>query len=830
VRGERPTATTPLLCKGLQHTSASRAPIVGKERLLLRMRGAQLVGWRGWSETALILLTAAGASLTTSTRVLHRTLLSNPLPVSHAEGVVVFAYRLSAEEYGELATRARTLDSVAVYKPQAVRLSKGGAVGKADGALVTPNYFKVLRVHPILGRGFSATDSGSGAPVAMVSEALWHRYFGDRRELGDDWLQVEDRSYRIVGVLPSTFRGTTLDQTPEVFVPLYEGTLPGTFLPGPLLERIPRGGWLVGIGRLKSGASVSEAAAEALRLLSSMRDSRWTSSDRTKALLESLATAAIPAEVRAPIRQMIAVLSALTIVMVGAVAANIANLIGLRVLRQRAEIGVRQVIGATPGRIAREFAVKYGALGLVGSLLGLAPASAYLSIVHRMRLAQFVTLSPDFRLEAADVLAAAVLGVAMTAIISGLFAWAVSAGDISERTRQGAGSSQRTRQIPRIAVVLQVALSITLLAPTLQVVRAFEQLRSAPLGFNSRNVLWARLDLRLAGLKREAYAGHLARIRGRLRQLAGVDDVASSTTVPLGWVRFVWPIRDPRNPDAGQSDVAVSFVDRHYFSTLGLRFIAGSGFSSDEATDEVVVDRAAALRYWNGRPEAVGGTLHDVADDRELRVVGVVENSRYYEFNEQPAPHLYLPVCRNLGSGPWAVVTVRSAGNPTNLVSTVRRAIGEVAPTVPVSELMTMEQHIGLYLARPRLLAWCAALFAFNSIALAMLGVYFIVRYVMETQRREIAIRVAVGASPADIYRWMGTGVLRWGAAALGLGVLGAAASMALLRKEGYGASSGAVSTLLATATIVTLAVLPAILVPVARMSHGNPSETLRRE
>lgn len=343
----------------------------------------------------LIGLTTISMAVVLTTLVVHRALRWNPLAVPEPAAVAVSAFRLRTDEYFEVRARIRGLAMFGAYLPRRARLGGQGWSEQGHALLVTPECLEILGVRAIGGRLLLPRDAQEAARVALVRESLWRRHFGPVREPQAEELEIQDETFEIVGILPDTFRGLSLESTPDVLVPFWTAGHSGTFLQGPLLRSIPAGSWLLGLGRLTTGGDLERVNAESFDILASMTDGRFRPNGGPPAVFEGITEAAIPDDARAAIRSTLDTLGVLAILTVVVATANTVNLLGLQLLRRRQEMALRQLLGGTRSRILWEGTLTSGRLGLIGGGAGTLVAFVLLSGLDHVRLGGFMTLTPD---------------------------------------------------------------------------------------------------------------------------------------------------------------------------------------------------------------------------------------------------------------------------------------------------------------------------------------------------------------------------------------------------------------------------------------------------
>jgi putative ABC transport system permease protein len=823
---------------------------MGAWRHDLRSAARQMLRNPGFTVAAVVLL-ALGIGLNSAVFSLVNATLFRPLPVAApgelvsiytaAPGDFMAASALSTADYLDLGERCRSLRGLLAYTYTAFALERAGAESRLVLAVrATPNFFSTLGVRPALGRFFAP---GSGREREVVLSGLaWRRRFGaDPRVLGTT-LRLNGQAFTVVGVAPEEFFGLTRGVMPEVWVPL-------------LLERAgtdPYHGrdnrWLWVLGRRAPGASLATVGSE-LRAVAARLAEELPGGFAERSFL------ALPADSVRILPGVDARLGAASGLVLGVVAlvlliasTNVANLFLARALARRREIATRRALGAGPWAVVRQLLTESLVLALLGAVLGLGLAGLSNRALSTLELPLPIDLALGLALDGRVVLftlAAAVL----TALTFGLApALAAARSDVSSLLREGgpgaggAGSPVQ-RRLGGSLVATQVALSLVLLVATGLAVRSLANAHRVDPGFDSRGVLVATFAPKLQGYTHEQTEEFLNRVLTRVRALPGVASAGLASHLPLT-VEITFDRVVPAEtalPPERWPNVDSARVGPGYFAAMGIPLLRGRGFAESDAAGAprvAVVNQSFAARFFPSQ-EAVGRTLR-VAGAGDCRVVGVVRDGKYRTLGEAPRPFAFFALEQSrwggrghtgeITSGTETLVVRTAGGAPASALAELRRAIREVDARVAVSRLETLEQSLGVALFLPRMAAVVFAVFGLLGLLLAGLGIYGLMVYTVGQRTRELGIRMALGATRAEVLRLVLRRGLGLALAGIGAGLVLAAATTRVLQAVLYGISPTDPATFLAMPLFLLLVALGASLLPARRAAGIDVVQALRDE
>jgi putative ABC transport system permease protein len=698
-------------------------------------------------------------------------------------------------------------------------LAGRGEPVELTGRLVSWSFFQVMGVPPALGRTLLPEDDRRGAGrVVVLSHDLWrNRFGGDPRAVGAS-IVLDGEPFTVVGVMP---RGFAYPAGADLWTPL----LPGV----PALAETPGIFWMSAIGRLKAGVSLDRARRD-MRAFAT-----WYNRDKYQAPGITAVVTPLQEIVLGPARPTLLALLAATGIVLLVACANVAALQLVQTEERAPELGLRAALGASGARLVRCLLAESLVLGALGGSLGVVAALAGTPALVALSPARVPRLD-EAHLDGtalAFALSVTLLTVAATALAPAL---SLRGRPLREgllggsRTLASGGSRLRTA-----LVAGEVALALMLLVGAGLLVRSFIALRRVPLGFDAERVtaVEAGPSERLGLAEQRAYVDALL---ARLRALPGVESAAAVTLRPLwGTVGMDWPFTlEGQSPKDAERNPLLNFetVTPDYFRTMGIPVRQGRAFDERDCEGQpgvVIVGETLARRAWPGQ-DPVGQRLKlplpgTEYDDQWLTVVGVVGDARYRELTATRLD-LYMPYGQS--NHPLRHVVLRTRRKTAGLPAAILRVLRDDDPSQPAPRIVGMSDAVSAALGIPRFAARVLSAFGLVALLLAALGLYGLVAYSVSRRTREIGVRVALGARPADVARLvLGDGV-RPALAGVVLGLAGALLASRLLMELLFGVAPTDLVTLAgASALLVVVAGLAAAVA--ARRALGlDPAATLR--
>lgn len=813
----------------------------------LRFALRQLRGNPGFTSAAVLIL-ALGIGINSAVFSVVNAALFRPLPVEAPEDLVAL-YRstpqdfmatsaLSTADYLDLVERSRGFSQILAYTYNPVAVEYHGHYRLVLGVRTSPNFFSVLGVKPFRGRFFGPAKESEGTEV-VLSYAAWQRRYGAADDVLGDSLLLDGRPATIVGIAPQEFLGLTRGVTPELW----------TALPGLVAGRArPQGeglGWLWAMGRRAPSATLRSVQADLGTLAA-----RLTAEDpkgcppRTFLGFPANSVRILP-EVDARLGTASAVVLGLVGLVLLIACSNVANLLLARAIARRREIATRRALGASEAAVVRQLLLESVCLALGGGGLGLGLTLASNAALGALRLPLPIDLDLGLAIDVRVVLFT--LGAAsLTALVFGLVpALAAARRDLAPVLRGGPATAGDRSQSggSKLLVVAQVALSLVLLIDTGLAVRSLRNAHAVDPGFTPRGVVVAAFGSPVpgaGGAETEEFFTHLTE---RARALPTVESAALTSHLPLR-IEITFDrvaTATTRTPTDRWPTVDRALIGPGYMETLGIPLLRGRSFGKRDRADSLpvaVVNQTFATQFWPGE-EAVGQRVQVEGAPSPFEVVGVVRDGKYRTLGEAPRPFLYLALAQQgwregghtgeITSGSRTLVA-RARGPAGATLASLRDIAREIDPRATPVRLETLEESLGVAFFLPRLAARLFLVFGLLGLALASLGIYSLIAYSVSLRRREIGIRLALGATRGDIFRHIvGRGM---GAALVGIGagLVVATGTTHTLTAALYGVSPLDPGTFATLSIVVALVALAASLVPARQAATGDPLSALRDE
>ena len=783
--------------------------------------------------------------------VTDRLLLRPPAGVQEPERVKRI-YIESMASWGELVAGTSTtwlnlpllqesvdgFEGVAGFFASRVSQGRGAGSRQARVLAVTHDFFELLGARPVLGREFAPEEGVPGDPryVAVLSHDHWRRDFGaDPTAIGAQ-VELGGRSYTIVGVAPQGFAGIQLGPV-EVFLPI------PAFAEARFGERWRTGrgmNWIQLVARIAPGASEEEAAAQATAAIAGVDEEDGFGEDpHDRVVLGSLIAARAPASAggMGGDARVSLLLQGVSLMVLLIAAANVANLLLMRALRQKAEIGIRLALGISRGRLVRQIFLDTLLLAAAGGALGLALAATLGRFAERLLLPEreWASLLGDTR----ALLFTAILVLLCAGLAAAIPAFHSVRQNVAAVLGTGSRAGLGRTRAGRALIVAQATFSVVLLVGAGLFVRSFERARGADVGMDTERVLFLTWDDRASDRPRAAWPPLYEQAVERARGIPGVERASLGAMVPFysNWTQDVEvPGRDTL-PGLGGRTPFLAPVDAEYFATLGLELRRGRGIADDDVQGGpmvAVVGEAFATAVFPGEDPLGKCFRFTDANSAEpqpcIEVVGVVEDASWQDIQGEPPPQFYVPMAQH-GEAPWRTVFIRTAADAdASVIRRITSAVQGIEEGLPYVSVRFMSELTDPYVRPWRIGASLFTAFGGLALMLALIGLIGVLLYEVDRRRQEIGVRVALGASTRGvvslILREVG-GVLAWGVA-LGLGVALAAGGLVQpLLFEGTGRDP----VVYGLVVVVLLGCgLLAGAVPARRAARLHPATVLRGE
>lgn len=815
----------------------------------LNYAGRRLRRSPGFTAAATITLALGIGANTAIFSVIDDTLF-RPLAVPHADRITaVYNFdRKTAKyvsssypDYEDFSLRAKSFRQLSAYLRIAPRVTIGEHTEQVPAEAVTANYFDMLELPPVAGRAFRAEDDRPGAaPVAMLGEDFWReRFQGDRAIFGKTIL-IEDHPFTVASIVPGRYQGNNLDwgQPPKLWIPL--GTTPLLLPRWKELDifhnrQVP---WLLMLGRLKNGIGVPQAQAELQTLAANIAQAEPATNRDITALAFAASRARFYPAYRESVTRLLSVFAAAAALVLLLACANVSNLLLERALSRRREIAIRLAIGAARGRLVRQLLTENSLLIVPSFIAALGAAYGLEKILAGLPNALGMS-ALDLTLDARALGFCAAVSLVATALFGLVPAIQASRSDVLPALKDSGNASPAPGHdwLRHSLVVVQVALSTILLVGGGLFARSLMKAYSIDLGFRRENLLTMSFDLPAEKYPAERRQELFQNLLRQVSSTPGVQSAAVAALVPLSGVHYVGLKVSDADQASEPFQVDYNVIGPAFFETTGIALISGREFTSHDdvhSAKVAIVNQTLARRLWGGA-NSVGQTIRLVpapgAPDRETlaEIVGVARDSKYRSVWEEPQPYVYLPSSQQPRDRSWNLM-VRTRVKPEGLIPAMRREWDRMVPGVPLNSIATGDQRVNASLAPQRLAAGLLAAFGALAIILASVGLYSVMACSVVQRRREIGIRIALGARPGVVVRQILGRAFLLTAGGLVLGAAASAAAMRLIASQvkdvsPYDGVTFGVAALLLAAMSASAALIPAL-----RAARIDPLTALKCE
>lgn len=792
-------------------------------RVLARNPGSTLVA-------VLTLALAIGATIPTFS--IANAFLLRPLPFADPSALVhlwgtdrrsgLSMGRVSVSDYEDWKAQSRSFDGMAAFNYTEEDLTGGEMPERVSAARISADAFQVLGVQPALGRGFLPGEDHSGrSDVAVLSHRFWmERYGGNPAVLGRT-IEVNGRRHTIVGVMPEDF--------------LFPLPTTRFWIPRDLDETRSKRDrrFLQVMARLRPGVSIDEAQAE-METVGARLEEQYPDTNR------SVGVRIVP--LRAALNfahQILQVLSAVlflaNLFVLLIACANVSSLLLARALGRAREVAIRTALGASRRRLVRLFLTESLVMAIAGGTFGTMIALWLVDLAARA-IPEDLYRVGELTVDRPALLFALVISIGAALMFGLPPALRASRADLSASFKEGGttSSSRRTLRLQGILVSGQVALAAMLLIGTGLMIGSFRSLQELEPGFDASNVLTVKVSLpdqrydqseRVAVFHRE--------VIGEVAALPGIEAVATTNFLPLNHESSESLFSLPGiaiDPAAGAPTGRVLSVSADYFKVLRVPLMKGRVFSDGDtatAAKVAMVNETLARRYF-GEADPIGRILRFEQSGREKTIVGVVGTTLDQDLAAGAAPQIYLPAAQ----WPWSYfrVVARTSGDPLAAAASVREAIWRVDRLLPLTEVRSMQKVVADFLLPQREMARQLTGLSLTALLIALVGIYGLIAFFVSQRRREIAVRMTLGARPGEVIGLVVRRGLVLATIGLGIGIAGALAMSVVMSNLFFGVRPADPLTFLAVPLFILLATLLSCYLPARRAVDTDPATILRCE
>ena len=757
--------------------------------------------------------------------VVHGVLL-RPLPYKDPDRLVVLWERqpgrgndrnvVSVPNFEAWRSRARSFDGMAALVPLPATIGVAPNPEHVMGAEVSPGYFETLGVSPALGRTFASNEEqNGGADVIVLSDGFWRSHFGGDDQVIGRTLALDGRPHTIVGVMPSSF-------DPPRFAWLNDQAFWRPF--GPTDNNRGWGRFLLVVGRVKGDVPVNAALRE-VQGIAAQRATEDKGNEGWSANIVGL-SAQITGDARLP---LLVLLGAVCLLLLMAVT-NVANLTLGLVRRREHELAVRRAIGATWSRLLRQIITLSAVVSAVGCLIGFVAAVGGVRVLVAL-LPPETPRSGSIRVDAPVLLFTASVSMIAALGVGGVAALRGGRNGVASLRESGGRAAARLRGGSLVTAEVALGLVLTVLAGL--TMRTFEKLRSVDLGFESERVVFARVGVSGAGYRTpEARAAFFDQVLSRVRALPGVQAASAVSTRPFGGMGPATTLGAASAAETGDSVVAdVRYIDADLFRTLRTPLVAGSTFDSRDALDappRVVVNRALAQRFWPSE-SPIGKRLRvPMFNGIVPEVIGVVGDVHLMDARTPVRGAIYLANARFPMDA--LDLVVRTSVDGASVAKSLQAIVTTLDPALPVYWVTTLDDMVGRALSRDRFTAALLGAFAVVSLLLAAVGIYGVFAGDVAQRRKEIGIRVALGAPSGGVIALVMRRAVTRAVLGVALGTGGALLAARAMRSLLFGVGAADPVSFVGVAALLLLVAVAATLVPAVRAARVSPLVAIRTD
>lgn len=791
---------------------------------------------RAFASIAVITL-ALGIGANTAIFSLVRSVLLRPLPFSESERLIGIRESKVGEghnnpmawrTFAEFRDKAQTLESIAAYVNRNPDIELENGTISVQGAAVSHTYFKVLGVHPVLGRDFTPEDEKVGAPLtAILGYELWQKLYGGDRDIVGKSLKMDGQSATIIGVMGPISVGGEIGWR-SLWTPLRTNEARQLNNPGR---------WVQASARLKPGVSIEQTRAELANLIEGLKQAYPATHSRDHGIY---ATSLKDYVVDPTAQRALWLLFGAVVLVLLIACANVANLWLTHAAGRERELAVRAALGATRIALVRQLLTESLLLSGGGVLAGW--------LLARWLVATVLKFSPESVQRMGEIKLDAVVLVftlalsAVTALLFGLIpALSATKLDLNHSLKEGTravSGSRRQQRLRGALVVVEVALALLLLTGSGLLLKSFANLRNLELGFNPDRLLTMSLRLPFNGYKEPAErVSYFQQTLANLQQLPGVEAAGICFSLPMtgdGATDRVW-IEGQADPPKGEEPVLRGgSVSANYFQAMGIPLRQGRAFSEEEVWQGrpvIIVNEAFSRRFFPGE-DPIGKRIRvGERNPPYSTIVGVVANHIQPGVDNRIWEEMFYPYVNTADPPLWQMnLVVKTTGDPATMSSAIVNETRRADRMVTITKIRTMDDLRASALRSDRFNLWLMGSFALLALLLAALGIYGVMTYTTAQRTRELGIRLALGAQTSDVLKLVTLHGMKLAFIGIALGLLGSFALTRLMKSLLFGVATSDPLTFSLVPLLLAVVSFAACYIPARRATRVDPLIALRSE
>jgi predicted permease len=766
---------------------------------------------------------ALGISVNTTIFSVVNAVLLQPLPYRDAGRLVLLWTTNPQRNAFERSTgylnvqdwrNAQSFEAMAYFRDEPVVLREEPEPEPIDAAFVSPDFFALLGIQPVLGRSFTNREAERGEPLVVLSYGIWQRRFAGSPGVIGRALHIEGRQATVVGVMPADFRPLT--QTTQLWMPHSSAS----FFDSIRTARDSKFGWDV-LAKLRPGVRLEQAQAE-MNGIAARQAAAWPETNRGSGVRVVSLLDQVTSQVRLALKLLLAAVALVLLI----ACTNIGNLLLARAVGRAREVTVRASLGATRAQLISQFLMESAVLSLIAAGLGFGLAAFGLKALLAFAphsLPRLSEVSLDFR-----ALLFTVMISLVGALLFGLTPALRLAGGAIAPPQRAVGGTRSTRRLRDVLVVTEYALAIVLLAGAGLLVRSLASVLRVDPGFHAGGVLTVEMH---------SPAGNDPSAPPRFQELLEALEALPGVEAAGGISRYFQAntMRDEiaiagRLPESSRGTlINYDVIAGHYLQALGIPLLRGRYFSMQDgpnATKVAIVNNAFVRAFLpDGNP--IGKVFRRASDTTGYTIVGVIGDTRRQDITTQAVPEVFWPHSQR----PWGMnLAVRAAGDTQALVDSVRSTIHRVDGSAVIKSVTTLDHQMDDRIAQRRFQTWLLGGFAALALFLALIGIYGVMHYCVSERMQELGIRIALGAQPRDVFSLVLKHAALLAVAGMAVGLVCALWATRLLASLLYGVTAHDPVTYAGALILVAAVALAASASPARRAAKCDPLIALRQD